>query len=398
MRRIIATMLAACLLASGAAAEGLTLRTVSCFSGSTPAALAYVDILREYEEESGYRVEDQSSNSNEAWKTAVLNDFAAGNEPDILFFFAAGADSAPILSRVVPLEEIRAAYPELELKEEDALREEDGKVYAVPTRGYWEALILRTDIFNACGAPLPTDWASLTEAIRIFREQDIIPISASLSDIPHYVAEMALLATATPEEQQARPKNLDEVPESWERAMEVIRELYDMGAFADNALATNDDAALELFVEGKAAMRMDGSWMADALPEEMMDDLMVIAMPRRDGNGSAEGYVGGLSMGFYLTRKAWNNPERREAAVRLLAALTREDSLRRLEFSTITGRLQDSVWQMEEDREILSPLQDAMNRQARETWLMECVPAVAEGSMTAQECWETVMALLPFEN
>ena len=45
---------------------------------------------------------------------------------------------------------------------------------------------------------------------------------------------------------------------------------------------------------------------------------------------------------------------------------------------------------------MLSPLQDSMSKNAREAWLLECIPAVADGSMTAEQCWEKVMALSPF--
>ena len=190
---------------STAAAEGgVTLRTVSCFAGTDSAAEAYVEILNRYESESGNTVADSSSTSDEAWKTAILKDFAAGTEPDILFFFAAGADSVPILPRVVSLAEINAAYPDLRLPEDDVLREPDGRVYAVPVRGFWEGLYVHTDLFEQYGAPLPADWDSLLEAVRIFRENGIVPIAVSLSDIPHYLAEMALLACAAREELQAR--------------------------------------------------------------------------------------------------------------------------------------------------------------------------------------------------
>ena len=105
----------------GASAEGVTLRTVSSFAGADTAAVAYVDILNEYEAATGNTVIDVSAASDESWKKGVLNDFAAGNEPDVLFFFAAGADSAPILYKVVPIADINAAYPELGLPEIDAL-------------------------------------------------------------------------------------------------------------------------------------------------------------------------------------------------------------------------------------------------------------------------------------
>ena len=380
---------------AGKAEGGVTLRTVSCFAGLDGSAGEYVEILQRYESETGNTVLDSSSTSDEAWKTAVLKDFAAGNEPDILFFFAAGADSAPLLSRVVSLEEINKAYPELNLPENEALREADGKVYAVPVRGYWEGLYVHTDLFEQYGAPLPKDWPSLLEAIRIFRENGIIPISVSLSDIPHYLAEMSVLACASREEQQARPKTFEDVPASWLEAMGVIRELAEAGAFADNAGSTYESASTEQFLNKQAAMQMDGSWMDSAFPAGMMDTLAVLPMPRRDGEGAADCYLGGVSMGFYLTRRAWES-RHRDAAVKLLAELTNEESIRELGSSSLSGRLLDSAEDMRAGRQMVSPLQDAMNSKAREVWLLECIPAVAEGTMTPEECWRRVMALNPF--
>ena len=390
------TALAVALFSAGAPAEGgVTLRTVSCFAGSDSAAEAYVEILQRYESETGNTVTDNSSTSDEAWKTAVLKDFAAGNEPDILFFFAAGADSAPLLSRVVSLEEINAAYPELNLPENEVLREPDGKVYAIPVRGFWEGLYVHTDLFERYGAPLPADWDSLLEAVRIFRENGIVPIAVSLSDIPHYLAEMSLLACAGREDLQARPKTFEEVPSSWLEAMGLIRELAEAGAFADNAGSTYESASTEMFLAKKAAMQMDGSWFAFSFSPEMMETLEILPMPLRSGKGVSDCYLGGVSMGFYLTRRAWESG-RRDAAVALLAELTGEESIRRLGNSTISGRLLASADRLQSGRNMVGPLQDAMNSHAREVWLLECIPAVAEGTMTPEECWRRVMALNPF--
>ncbi len=100
-------------------------------------------------------------------------------------------------------------------------------------------------------------------------------------------------------------------------------------------------------------------------------------------------------MGFYLTRRAWGSG-RRDAAMALFSELTGEDSIRRLGNSTITGKLLSSSETMRDGRNMISPLQDAMNNKAREVWLLECIPAVADGRMTPEECWKRVMAMNPF--
>ena len=390
----MAMALGLCLLGC-ACAEGVTLHTVSCFAGADTAAEAYVDILNQFEEDTGNRVVDKSAVSDEAWKTRVLHDFAAGNEPDLLFFFAAGADSAPILQKVVPINEINEMYPDALLSENEFLREGDGRVYAMPVRSYWEGLYVNTDLFETLGVPLPHDWNSFAYAIKRFHEAGIVPIAVSLSDIPHYLAEFALLACATPDELRARPQSLSEIPESWYRAMALIREMAVMNAFAENAASTYESATTELFRTKKAAMQFDGSWLGTSLPSENMNTTAVLPMPLRDGNGMAECYIGGVSMGFYLTRRAWNS-ERRDAAVSLLQSLTRGENLRRLGYTGMGGTLLSSSQEMMRDRMMISPLQDAMNKKAREVWLLECIPAIASGAMSPSECWQRVMAFQPF--
>lgn len=394
MKRTLALIIAALCLALPARA--VSLRTVSAFGGTDASALVYVELLREYEAQTGNVVEDSSGTSDESWKAGVLSDFAAGNEPDILFFFACSADSAPILRKMVPISQINAAYPALDLPESDILREADGSVYAIPLRPYFEGLFVNTDLFERCGAPLPDTWEHLEEAIAIFNAAGVVPIAVSLSDIPHYLAECAVLAASAPEDFTARPTTPDEVPESWRRGMALIRRLYTLGAFPENALSTSEAVTSELFRQKKAAMQIDGSWFVNSLSEAGMATTAVMPMPSVSGKGGA--IIGGVSMGFYLTRRAWDDPSRRDAAVALLSWLTRPDHIKRLAASEITGALAESADAMTaRTSDMVRPIQDDMNKNARERWLLECVPAVAVGDMTPEECWAQVMALSPFE-
>lgn len=401
MKRVISLVILLALLAPtmGMAAEGVTLRTASCFAGTDASAEAYVELLKAFEEQTGCVIEDASAASDESWKTSVLYDFAAGNEPDVLFFFAASADSSPILSRVVPIAEINAAYPELNLPEIPALREGDGRIYAIPVRSFWEGLFVNTDLFERYDLALPTTWDNLETAIARFREEGVVPISASLSDIPHYLAEMAVLVCGSPEDHAARPGTLEEVPKAWFDGMALIHRLYALGAFADNVTATNESMASQLFRDKKAAMQIDGSWFANSIPPESMDTTIVMPMPAYSPEADPNAFIGGVSMGFYLTRRAWEDPDRRDMAVRLLAWFAREENLTLLGNIHLTLALQESAAAMLEHKDaMLRPFQDDMSKEAREVWLLDCVSSVAEGSMTAEECWARIMQLRPFED
>lgn len=397
MRRL-GVLLMLVLLPVLAAAEGITLRTASTFAGSDTAAEAYVELLKAFEEATGCVIEDDSATSDESWKTGILYDFAAGNEPDVLFFFAANADSTPILSRVVPIDEINAEYPELNLMESQALAEADGRVYAIPVRPFWEGLFVNTDLFEQYDLELPTTWERFETAVVTFRKAGIVPVSVSFSDVPHYLAEMAILVSGPVEAHEARPMTLAEVPSSWYRGMTLICHLQELGAFADNAFATTEEMSSQLFRDKKAAMQLDGSWFANSIPRGSMDTTIVMPMPAYDGTADGRAFIGGTSMGFYLTRKAWEDPEKRDAAVQLLAWLTSKENARALGGLELSGALLDSSYAlMENDDVMLRPFQDDMNQEAREIWLLDCVVAVAEGKMTAEECWQRVMQQRPFE-
>ena len=279
IKKLICLLLIILLPLSCAGAENMTLHTISCFAGGNSAGDAYVSILRNFETATGYTVVDESSTSNEAWKSGVLKRFAAGDEPDVLFFFAAGADSKLLLNRLVPVTEINGAYPDLALPQEDVLKEADGRVYAVPVYSFWEGLYVNTELFDRFGLDLPTDWDKLVHAIKVFRENDIVPISVSLSDIPHYLAEFAMLACVPPEELALRPKTVEEVPASWYEGMRLIRELYELGAFPENAAFTGENDTTGLFLAGKAAMQFDGSWQVADFSGNLGNSLSVLPMP-----------------------------------------------------------------------------------------------------------------------
>lgn len=385
-----------CASSATALGEGVTLKTTSIFAKADAAASIYASLLKAWQEQTGNTIVDSSAPSDEAWKASVLNDFAAGNEADVLFFFAKTADSAPILSKVVPISEINAAYPDLNLPETDIIAEQDGKVYAIPVRIFWEGLFCNVDLFEKYDVDLPTTWEKLEAAIVRFNQVGIIPISASFSDVPNYVTEFCILASGSVADHRARPAKGQAVPDSWVEGMRLLRRLYQLHAFPADVNATTNDIIGQLFREKKAAMQMDGSWFANSIHPESMDSTIVLPFPVHSQEANPTAYIGGVSMGFYLTRAAWEDDTKRDAAVDLLAFLTTGENVDLLGGYTLSGRLQESAQQMQENATaVAEPFQDVMDPSIRATWFSR-IPSIADGTLDPSTMWQELMALGPF--
>ena len=386
---IIFVMLILLCFPSVAMAEQLTLRTVSTFVGGD-AGLEYVDLLHAWEARTGHRVDDRSATSDESWKAAMLNDFAAGNEPDVFFFFAATTDSKPLLERVVPISRINAAYPDLGLIESEGLREDDGLVYAIDVRPFWEGLFVNTDLFERFDLDLPTDKEKFEKAVSVFRENGIVPLAISLSDIPHYLVEFSILASGSVEDHQAKPTNVSEIPQSWLSGMELIRHLYRIGAFPDNVNATSEDLTTSMFINKQAAMLLDGSWRANGIPKESWDTTMILPFPAYSDDTDPASIIGGTSMGFYISKRVWEDDIKRDAAVSLLAHLTGEEARVRLGFN-FGGKMLKSALALTaaaSDRGVLAfPISDTMDSEARNYWFSQ-IPAIADGTADISQVLE----------
>ncbi len=309
----------------------VTLKTVSMFGGTDANTEVYQAINKEFMEQNDYiTIEDNSQASDEDWKVSMAADFSVGNEPDVFQFFTdATAGTILATDKFVTLEEIRAEYPDyasdtLEAAL-DAVTNPDGVRRAVPTTGYWEGLYCNKDLFEQCGVALPTDWDSLVTAIKVFRENDIIPIACSLNNVPHYWIEFLLLYTAGEDSYTSVPES---APEDWVRGLETFRTLRELGAFPEDTDTVDDAYTGQLFKDKKAAMQLDGSWYAGGI--EDTKNTVVIAFPGvKDGKAKAGAMVGGISSGFYITKKAWEDPDKREAAVKFVEAHTCKEGVQR---------------------------------------------------------------------
>lgn len=387
----------------------ITLKTVSMFGGTDPNKETYEAINEDFTTEYGYvTIEDNSQTSDEEWKASINADFSVGNEPDVIQFFTdATADSIVATDKLVSIDEIRAEYPEYAQDTLDsaleAAKNTDGVERAVPTTGYWEGLYCNKDLFDEYNLELPTDWESLETAINTFNENGIIPIACSLNNVPHYWIEFLMLYSSGVDEYTSIP---DTAPEGWVKGIEMFKTLRDMGAFPKDTDTVDDAYTGQLFRDKKAAMQLDGSWYAGNI--EDTENTVVIAFPGvPDQKAEPNTIVGGISSGFYITRKAWEDPDKRDAAVKFVMTHTCKEGVQRyweatgavsqaaVEVSPVDGAtpFAESIVTYTSNAAAIVSTTDSRIGDAYKTLVSEIVK-VSVGQMTAEDAINEALAVM----
>ena len=431
MKRIIALLLALVMCLSmaacggddgadegGESADSVTLNVVTSYGGDDGNRKNFEAAVAAYEESTGNKVNDGSATSNEEWKTKVLTDFETGSEPDVLFFFT-NADADPIIDagKVVSIEEIRAEYPDYATNMKDSMMAvaSDGKHYAVPSSGFWENMFVNKAVLDACGVAVPGPdytWDQFLADCATIKEAGYTPIAASLFEVPHYWFEFMVMNNGTLANHLEVPTIADgalvddAVSQKWIAALEDMKALYEAGYFPENTLTASDAETVALFGEGEAAFLIDGSWKCGYFAEnhaDNLEDYVVCCVPGK-GDRPATDAIGGISMGYFITRKAWDDPAKRAAAVEFVSQLTSDEVLSTFVTTEVTALKNgaapaglNAVQQSAADCNanvtgVVGAVQDTITAEAKGD-LFANIQKVVTGQMTAAEAVESAMKL-----
>jgi len=292
----------------------------------------YEATFKAWEEKEGIQVYDGSATANETWKATILNDYEIGSEPDVVYFFT-GADSDPIVKKngFVTIDEIRADYPDFASNMNDDLLPVacDGKKYSIPIVGYWEGMFVNEDVCEAAGVEVPgkdTTWDEFIEICQKIKDAGYTPIAISFSGAEgvHYLIEHTIMNHGGIANHVVAPKTAsDDAAKNWIAGMEDIIDLYNKGFFPENVATNSHEDAKTMLQEGKAAFWCSGSWN-DALDDGIDGNFTVTYVPG-SANRKATDIIAGLSMGFYISRSAYEDPAKRDAVVSFVEAMTATD-------------------------------------------------------------------------
>lgn len=412
--------------------EPVELEVVTIFAGNDGNARNYLNYCQKWLEETGNTIVDRSAISDETFKMRVSNDFATGSEPDVLFFFnGADANSFIQANRVVSLTEIRQEFPDFASNlntEEIPTSLVDGEIYAIPVNGYWEAMFVNTTVLKAAGVEIPGadyTWEKFLEDCGKIKAAGYTPIAAALGNIPHYWWEFAIFNHTTPKQHMTIPSSIeDEIGQSWVAGMEDIKHLYRLGFFPANTNSATDDETFAMFMQGKAAFMIDGSWKVGSivqncqtdpndpttLDEAKLEQFGVTFVPGTDQRRATD-LIGGMSMGYYITRKAWEDPETRTAAVSFVSYMTSDEVTPSFSQHTSNalknpGEVDASVYNslqrkalkmLEQATSLTGAVQDIFQGACRES-TFDNMPEIVTGQVTAAEAVAEGLQIYQEEN
>lgn len=413
-----------------APAKPVELTVTTTFAGGDGNAQNFQDGVKAWMEETGNVVNDASATSDETFKARVTADFEMGSEPDVLFYFN-GVDSNPFVEagKVMSIDDIRAEYPDYASNMKDEMMGAspvDGKNYSVPVNGYWEAMFVNTAVLDAAGVAVPGadyTWDQFLADCQKIKDAGFAPIAAALGNIPHYWFEFSIFNHLNTATHCQLPASIDDTNgQAWVAGMEDIKTLYEKGFFPENTLSGTDDETFQLFMNDKAAFLIDGSWkvggivancQADpddpaTLDQAKLDKFTVTYIPGM-GERKATDLIGGLSMGYYITKKAWDDPAKRDAAVSFVEYMTSNEMVPKFAQHTATAlkeapavdtavfnSLQVKAMEMTAGVTSLAPaVQDLIVAEDR-TPLFDGMPKIVTGKVAAkdavQECLDLIAA------
>ena len=393
--------------------SSVELNVVTSYGGDDGHRKDYENAVKGYEEATGNKVLDASATSNEEWKAKVLTDFETGTEPDVLFFFT-NADAEPIVKagKVVDIGAIRAEYPDYGSNMRDSMLAvaSDGKNYAVPSSGFWENMFVNTKVLADCGVAVPGPdytWDQFLTDCQAIKDKGYTPIACSLFEVPHYWFEFCVMNNGTLANQLDLPASADDAAgQKWVAALNDIKDLYEKGFFPANTLTATDAETVQLFGDGEAAFLIDGSWkvthFVDNYPEHL-EEFAISYVPAK-GERKASEAIGGISMGYFITKKAWDDPAKREAAVKFVEHMTSDEVMSTFVTTEVTAlkngaspsglnALQQSAADANANiTGVVGAVQDTVSSECK-TDLFGNVQNVVTGAMTAEDAVSSAIAL-----
>ncbi|MGL4372825.1 MAG: ABC transporter substrate-binding protein, partial [Turicibacter sp.] len=210
--------------------------------------------------------------STDAYKTKIQTEFSgSASGIDVFYYWGEGkAKQLVDANKLLPLNDYLTddILGKIKPGAIDAFTF-DEKIYSLPTFGWYMTLFCNQELFDQAGAKIPTTYEELVTAVEKLSVLDgITPFASGAKDGWNAAFIYEALALREVGAENINKMLSGELPfddAGYVEAGNKVVELYNMGAFGKNPLEGASTDADALMFGGKGAMRLMGSWFANAV-------------------------------------------------------------------------------------------------------------------------------------
>ncbi len=269
----------------------------------------------------------------EQYKTKIATLMAANEAPDLFNTWAAGFLKPFVTSgKVYSISEALNSDTEWKNRFVPGIFSGftfDGEIYASPNTQTVVCLFYNKEIFEQYGLKAPETYEELKNVIQTLNDNDIIPFA--LGNKAPWVGAMysELIANrigGSDPFNEVYSKTGTWLDPSFIKAGEIMYELAQMNAFPEGFNALDNDPSREMFLEGKAAMHVMGSWAIQQLTFDespLIGKVDVAKFPAIEGGkGDANNWLGQPDQSFAIGSSCKD----KEAAVNFLKLMSEPET------------------------------------------------------------------------
>lgn len=285
----------------------------------------FLEAVEKYQEENDNVEIELHGLDTESYKTKISTEFASSaSGVDVFYYWAPGKIKQMVdADKVMPLNDYVTDEIMGRVKEgATSSFEFDGNLYALPIDSYMMCLFCNKALFDEAGVEIPTTYDELVAAGEKLLELDgVTPLSIGAKDAwlaGALYESLALREVGAAEVQSALLGETEFTNEGFKKAAEDVVALYEKGILGKNPLEDGEPEATADFLNGKAAMQLDGSWFAgtiDNTDDKAVADVETITFPVVSDANSAADYAGGASASFFVNKNTDTPAESADFAI-----------------------------------------------------------------------------------
>ncbi len=331
--------------------------------GSDEDLSIYSEVIADYtKEHSNVIINGVTTDKSGSYKMelSLASTYQSSDAPDIVYYSYI-SDMSELSDYFVTIDEIREDYPDFASSVSEAalnsVAADDGGRYCIPIRADWQGIIVNAALFRKNSLTVPESWEDIIDAADFFQDKSIYLFANPLDDSNSLLEYLVRGTGGIDSVYSAINGSADS---SWTVALEIINRLDELGAFpsmsegAFDYLISDSDIKntseqdidpIELYNSGQAAaLLIDSSMCGEIdtdidsvfieLPAVEMEQIeavsasdIVSSSDSDDAQTSSEtGLYVDFSEGFYITKKAYYNDDKREELLELIEYILDDDN------------------------------------------------------------------------